>query len=457
MNYNLNSGFGKAVAGALHNMAATGGKLFVVAKSTAAGRQMLQDIFRGDPDGIVRYHATVDAAINACTANRGDVILIAPGHTETLGAASAITQDTAGITILGLGEGADRPTFTFSATAATWVVSGASSVIKNIIATPSIDSVVSPFVVSGADCDLDIEIRDASAAIECVRGVLTTAGADNFELNLKYRGFYAGNACVNAVRLVGGSHARINIDFDGKASTAVVEYHTTAVVDSKVTGYMYNSGTTDFTKSVIDTVTGSVWYAAFDDGAAGQYVNGGSGEALAAGDLSSMASALASILTDTGTTLPALIGTPSTDLATDIAGTETAVGTVLIIQKTLTSSDIVQAGVDVTGAVSGGALTLIGVEFACDGTGLAAGTNVILSNNNDYGENDIMEEAVANLGANKSVDLINASVGNVEGTRIEGGKKYTIKSTVADCTGAGEMLVTMTFRRMAAGATIAAA
>jgi hypothetical protein len=39
---------------------------------------------------------------------------------------------------------------------------------------------------------------------------------------------------------------------------------------------MYNSGTTDASKNVVDTVTGSTWYANINDGAAGKQEIGGS-------------------------------------------------------------------------------------------------------------------------------------------------------------------------------------
>lgn len=305
--YNKNAGYGNVI-GQLPFLGS--GKHFIVGDSSTANLDMLKELFGYDPDGTLRYFSTVDAAINECTADAGDMIYVMPGHTETISAASGITSDVAGVSIIGLGSGTERPTFTFSATASTWVVSGASTTIKNIVGVPSIDSVVSGFVVSGASCDLDIEWADASSTVEAVRAVLTTATADDLKLNLRYLGLTAGNAVVNAVRLVGGSGARINVDFYGVASTAVVEFSTTAVVDCLVTGYMYNSGTTDFTKSVVDTVTGSTWFAAFEDGAAGAGVSGGSGNALAAGDLSAIATAVQ-------TTIPALHAVPTVDGTAD--------------------------------------------------------------------------------------------------------------------------------------------
>lgn len=57
--------------------------------------------------------ATLDDAIGHCTADEGDVIIVMPGHAETTGA--AITADIAGISIIGLGNGLNRPAFTIHA------------------------------------------------------------------------------------------------------------------------------------------------------------------------------------------------------------------------------------------------------------------------------------------------------------------------------------------------------
>ena len=57
--------------------------------------------------------ATIDAAINRCTANQGDVILVQPGHTETL--TTQISLDVAGVSIIGVGVGNLRPRLTINA------------------------------------------------------------------------------------------------------------------------------------------------------------------------------------------------------------------------------------------------------------------------------------------------------------------------------------------------------
>jgi len=66
-------------------------------------------------------------------APQGDTLYLMPGHAETLASAGALTVDVAGISIIGLGHGDVRPTFTFAtAAAASVVVSACDCTIENI-------------------------------------------------------------------------------------------------------------------------------------------------------------------------------------------------------------------------------------------------------------------------------------------------------------------------------------
>lgn len=236
---------------------------------------------------------TLDEAFSLVTASQGDCVVVMPGHAETISTAGGVTMDVVGVTTIFLGEGAKRPTFTFSNTAATIAVSAASNRwIGRPILVPSVDSVVSPIVVSAADCSIVAEAKDASSTVEFVRAILTTAAADRLDIDLVYRGDTGGNAVVNAVRLVGGNNVNINLHAFGIFSTAAVEFLTTACTNVVVKGYIYNSGTTDGSKNVVDTVTGSTWWADIEDGAAGSKFSGGSAAALAADDMTAITNAL---------------------------------------------------------------------------------------------------------------------------------------------------------------------
>lgn len=92
------------------NAAVTPGSVFFVHSGTgtdAAG-------YGQNPDAPF---ATVDYAVGQCTANKNDVIYVMPGHAETLSAAAGWDLDVAGISIIGLGNGSNRPRVTMGTTA----------------------------------------------------------------------------------------------------------------------------------------------------------------------------------------------------------------------------------------------------------------------------------------------------------------------------------------------------
>ncbi len=95
--------------------------------------------------------ATLDGAIGKCTANNGDVILIAPGHSETISAAAAITFDVAGVTVIGMGVGNSRPTITLDTAATTDInVTAADVQIHNCIFSMNYADIVEVFDLSAA-------------------------------------------------------------------------------------------------------------------------------------------------------------------------------------------------------------------------------------------------------------------------------------------------------------------
>lgn len=245
----------------------------------------------GYPGTANQPFATLAQALSV--AAYGDTIILEAGHAETVSAAAGINVNVAGVTIIGEGEGATRPTFTFgTSTAATITITAASVSMTGIVGVCNIDQIVSPFVISAANVTLGLEWQDGAANKEAIRAVLTTAAADNLTLNLTYKGFTAGTHCVNGVRLVGCNNGSIAVNLYGKASTAWVEFVTTLSSNIVVTGYMYNSGTTDGSKDVVDTVTGSLWYALIQDGSAGFTYEGGSGSAFAPSDSAAVSAAL---------------------------------------------------------------------------------------------------------------------------------------------------------------------
>jgi hypothetical protein len=84
----------------------TSGRIWFVSNTNPVGRN---DNAGDDP---LRPFSTVAQGLSKCRANRGDMVIVLPGHAETI--TTAITMSTAGVTLLGLGVGRSRPAFTSS-------------------------------------------------------------------------------------------------------------------------------------------------------------------------------------------------------------------------------------------------------------------------------------------------------------------------------------------------------
>jgi hypothetical protein len=126
------------------------GKSFWVGNGTAllSGQRGGSDGNRGTFDSPF---ATLDYAVGQCVANRGDIIFVKPGHAETISTATALALDVAGIAIVGLGVGSNRPTFTLdTATTATIGVTAANISIQNCIFTANFADIVSVFTLTTA-------------------------------------------------------------------------------------------------------------------------------------------------------------------------------------------------------------------------------------------------------------------------------------------------------------------
>lgn len=104
------------------------------------------------PDTAV---GTLAAAIAKCTANQGDTIIVMPLHAENVATAAAIAISVAGISIIGLGYGNQRPKFTLTAAASTITVTAAGVYIENIVFSANFLNITSCLVVTAADCWLN--------------------------------------------------------------------------------------------------------------------------------------------------------------------------------------------------------------------------------------------------------------------------------------------------------------
>lgn len=250
MRYNLNAGYGMAVAARLTAFQSSG-KTFIVQPTTYPNADMITDIFSPDYDGVVRVFNTISTALAACTAGNGDTIFVAPGHTETITAAGGITVSQSGVSIIGIGNGNLRPIITFTtAVGASLNITGANVILQNLIFTCGINAQTAMVNVTAVT---DVAIRG------CYFN-MATAGAVGALIGI--------NATGASDRLIIDSNSMVGVAATtGSTSTGYITYATGAEVyitnnymAGKATQLINNSGTAlrgfiDSNKLVVGTGT----------------------------------------------------------------------------------------------------------------------------------------------------------------------------------------------------------
>lgn len=129
-------------------------------------------------DGASPSSAKTTLAAALALALAGDTILVAAGHAETVSGAAYLTWSQSGVTVIGLGVGANRPTFTFSATASQIIISGSNNILSNIRVTSSIDEVVLMFSITGSNVILDRVDHFETTSCQTIAFAAFTTGTD---------------------------------------------------------------------------------------------------------------------------------------------------------------------------------------------------------------------------------------------------------------------------------------
>jgi hypothetical protein len=176
MRFNLNSGYGQALAASLP---LTLGKIFVVANTSVVNVDNLRDIFIPDADGELRFFETITLALAQTVANRGDLILVAPNHSETVTA--PITVNKAGVSIIGLGSGTLRPRVIVNGAVDGMTITAANVTVDNIyFPAPETDNATAMINVAAANVTIkNIKGIGSQTAKNFVDCITLASGADD--------------------------------------------------------------------------------------------------------------------------------------------------------------------------------------------------------------------------------------------------------------------------------------
>jgi hypothetical protein len=123
---------------------------------------------------------TISAAVAVCTADNGDVVLVLPGHVETVTGAAGVAIGVSGVTVRGIGNGHTRPKINLTtAIGASVDITAANVVFENFWINSGFDAITAMLNVTAADVTIrGCEFMVADATYQSVLGVLASGSGD---------------------------------------------------------------------------------------------------------------------------------------------------------------------------------------------------------------------------------------------------------------------------------------
>lgn len=257
--YNKESGYGRGIADQFVPKSPIG-KVFFVGASTLPNIAIAQQIFKHDPNGYLRMYSSLTALMaatsNGLTASAGDVVYVLPGHTESITAALALSV--AGMQVIGLGSGGNRPYFTLTtATSAGFSMSAANVTIQNcIIDGTGVASIVSIITVSAAGCSiLGNSFIMSNVTNQAAIAITTTAAGDQLTIDSN-RIVSPVAGATNAIQLVGADDVTITNNYiNGLFTTSLggINGATTDCLRVNISNNQIANNTASSTKAIVLT------------------------------------------------------------------------------------------------------------------------------------------------------------------------------------------------------------
>ena len=319
--------------------ASHGGHVYWVKEASAADfAQFYQSHYEKYDNGSQSVYSTWQEAVNACVANVGDVIYLSEGYTLTISDASGLDLNKAGVCTFGLGVGDSRPKITFdTADTADLDVGADDQLVDNVVFVNDVDGLNEPIDIE-ANVDRitfsNCEFRDDTASKQTDRWFQTAATNTGLQLiNCKHVGSDTAGA-TSFITITGGSkHVIKGLVSNGDFSAGNIELLTTLTGDLLIedctlenanavdvnvegnslssTGWIRNCSmrlATDGQTTWVNNVGAITIFNSF-----GADNSGEAGTRIGTASSGDVEADVAEILTDTGTTIPALHTVPSAD------------------------------------------------------------------------------------------------------------------------------------------------
>jgi hypothetical protein len=197
-----------------------------------------------DQTMLKRLHTTLNSALAQCRSGMGDIVIVLPGHSESIATADAMSNLVAGTKIIGMGTGNERPTFTWTATGSTFLLDVANVTLQNLILNlepgAGTVTVTAPITISAAGCAITgCKIRmGTSATAKVAIGITTTAAAD--DLVMAGNEIYSDTTaeCTTMIQFVGADRLKFLgntvVGATSAATVGVIRFLTTESLDIKM-------------------------------------------------------------------------------------------------------------------------------------------------------------------------------------------------------------------------------
>ncbi len=182
--------------------------------------------------------ATTDYAMALCTASKGDLIYLMPGHAESIASATGLVMDVIGVSVIGLGSGRLKPQITIdTADTALISVTAANCTIRNVDVITNFLDVATVFSL-GADADgftLDgVDMYDTSVVLGALIGISIAALCDDVTIkNCNYYGIELSAPATDFL-VCAGNTDRLRVEncyIKGEFSGNIIDHATTASID----------------------------------------------------------------------------------------------------------------------------------------------------------------------------------------------------------------------------------
>lgn len=233
---------------------------------------------------------TLSAAMNAARTNRGDTIICMPGHAENVSATTFTFK--AGVRIVGIGNGDERPTFSWNVAGSAWSIGVANVSVENCVldfASATSTTVTKAITIAGASSSFErCRMRLGASATQLVTTAIEyTTGADKARF-VANDVFSTANAAVTDVIKLTNAVDRFrmedNIIVVGMAATtSSVVTMTTAPTNIYIGYNTLNNSIASSTKCLVG-ISGATGEVEYNCG----YIQAASGAATAFGTLGTL-------------------------------------------------------------------------------------------------------------------------------------------------------------------------